>query len=426
MAITKPSLSVLLASLLVLSLGIIARHSAAGGLANPVDWPQWGGASRDFKSTTRGLAARWPVSGPRKLWSRPLGEGHSAIVSDNSRLYTLYRKGDREVVIGLDANTGRTLWEHSYAAPTLAKMDLSYGAGPHSTPLVADDLVYTIGMTGKMFCLDKLTGRPIWNHDLWVEYGGSLINVGYSSSPLAYKGMIIVQVGGPGRGLMAFDRRHGGVVWQAGSFRNSSSSPILAVVDGQQQLIAFMHGEIVGLTPDAGELLWSHPVTAEWNFHFNISTPVWGEGNLLFVSAAYGVGGRVLHLRQAAGKTHVTQLWQSERTRVHKENAIRLGEVIYASTGHLGPAFFTAIEVKTGNVLWQDRSFSHASFIYADGRFIILDEDGTLGLATPSASGLTVHAKIELFDGTTWTVPSLIGTRLYVRDRKSIIALELK
>ena len=424
MIISKATLSARLA--IALAVGVFAQVTPASGSAFAGDWPQWGGPNRDFKSPARGLAARWPSGGPRKLWSRPLGEGHSAIVSDGPRLYTLYRKGDREVAVCLDSGTGRTLWEYAYAAPAMVRMDLTYGSGPHSTPLVAEGLVYTVGMTGKMFCLDKLTGKVIWGHDLWAEYGGSLINVGYSSSPVAHRGTVIVQVGGAGRSLMAFDRRQGGVVWQAGSFRNSSSSPILAVVDGQTQLIAFMHREVVGLDPDTGELLWSHPVTAEWNFHFNISTPVWGEGNLLFISAAYGVGGRVLQLRREGGRTAVTQLWQSERTRVHKENAVRLGDVIYASTGHLGPAFFTAIDMKTGRVLWQDRNFSHASFIHADGRFVILDEDGALGLASPSPSGLTIHSKTGLFDGTSWTVPSLVGTRLYVRDRRTIMALDLR
>jgi hypothetical protein len=121
----------------------------------------------------------------------------------------------------------------------------------------------------------------------------------------------------------------------------------------------------------------------------------------------------------------VRELWQSERTRVHKENAIRVGDMVYASTGHLGPAFFTAIEVKTGKVLWQDRGFSHASFLYADGKFIILDEDGTLGLASPTPTGLKVHSRVELLSGTSWTVPTLIGTTLYLRDRRNILALRL-
>jgi hypothetical protein len=56
---------------------------------------------------------------------------------------------------------------------------------------------------------------------------------------------------------------------------------------------------------------------------------------------------------------------------------------------------------------------------------VILDEDGTLALATPSPRGLTVHAKASVLANKAWTVPTLVGTTLYVRDRARIRALEL-
>ena len=406
----------------VLTLG---SNKSSVSIKKTPEWPQWGGPNRDFKCDSKKLANRWPAGAPRKLWVRPLGEGHSSIVSDSGRLYTMYRKGAREYVVCLDARSGRTLWERSYAAPFLPKMDMSYGSGPHSTPVVSGDFIYSVGTTGKLLCLNKTTGKEVWGHDLWRDLGGTVINVGYSSSPIAYEDRIIVQVGGAGHSLVAFNSKDGSIAWKAHDFRNSSSSPILIDVDGQKQLVAFMHREVIGVDPESGGLLWAHPVTAGWNFHFNISTPVWGEGNLLFVSAAYGVGGRVLHLSRGEGKTRVRELWQSERARVHKENAIRIGDVIYASTGHLGPAFFTAIDVKTGKILWQDRSFSHASFLYADDKFIVLDEDGTLGLPSPAPTGLNVHSRVELLGGTAWTFPTLVGSTLYVRDRRSAMALQL-
>ena len=389
------------------------------------EWVQWGGPRRDFKSDSTGLSSRWPARGPQRLWSRALGEGHSAITAEGGRLYTMYRKGQHERVIALDSRSGRTIWEHTYAAPYLTKMDMSYGDGPHSSPLIANNMVYAVGSTGKLFCLEKQTGIEQWSHDLWREYGGTFIGVGYSSSPIVYKKTLIVQVGGGGHSLMAFDLNDGHVVWQALDFRNSNSSPILINVDGQEQLVAFMHNEIIGADPNNGALLWSHPISAQWSFHFNISTPVWGPDNLLFAAAAYGIGGRVLRLSRRSGKTVVQELWQSERTRVHKENAIRIGDVVYASTGHLGPAFFTAIDVNTGRLLWQDRRFSHASFLYADGRFIILDEDGALGLATPTPQGLVVDSHVEILSSRSWTVPTLVGKTLFLRDRKIIMALQL-
>jgi outer membrane protein assembly factor BamB len=419
---------VILAGALLVNPYPLGRFSVTGAAAQKPhieDWAQWGGPGRDFKSGSTGLSRSWPTHGPRRLWSRQLGEGHSAIVAEGGRLYTMYREGRRETVVSLDAKSGKTVWEYSYDAAYLPKMDTSYGDGPHSSPLVAGDLIYTVGTTGKLFCLNKQTGRERWGHDLWREFGGTFIGVGYSSSPIVYRNSLIVQVGGPNRSLMAFDLSSGRVVWQALNFRNSNSSPILINVDGQEQLVAFMHGEIIGVDPNNGALLWSHAIRAQWDFHFNISTPIWGPDNLLFASAAYGIGGRVLRLSRNNGQTVVKELWQSERTRVHKENAIRIGDVIYASTGHLGPAFFTAIDVRTGLVLWQDRRFSHASFLYADGRFIILDEDGTLGLATPTTKGLIVHSQAQMLTSRSWTSPTLVGKTLFLRDRKVVMAVQL-
>jgi outer membrane protein assembly factor BamB len=111
--------------------------------------------------------------------------------------------------------------------------------------------------------------------------------------------------------------------------------------------------------------------------------------------------------------------------RVHHGTAVRVGDTVYASSGDFGPAFVVAANVKTGDVLWQDRSFSKANFLYADGKLIILDEDGKLALATVSPAGLKVLSQVELLKKISWTAPTLVGTRLYVRDRKTLIALDL-
>ena len=112
--------------------------------------------------------------------------------------------------------------------------------------------------------------------------------------------------------------------------------------------------------------------------------------------------------------------------RIHYGNAVRLGDFVYASSGDFGTAPLTAVNVRTGKIAWRDRSLARASLVSAEGRLIILDEDGNLVLATPTPEGLKVHSRTELLKNNSWTVPTLAGTRLYVRDRKSILALELK
>jgi outer membrane protein assembly factor BamB len=284
--------------------------------------------------------------------------------------------------------------------------------------------VFTTGATGKLHGLDKKTGKLVWAHDLFKEFNGTVRPNGYSCSPLAYKNTVIVLVGGAGNALMAFNQKDGSVAWKKHDFKNSTSSPILINVDGQEQLVAFMFSEIIGVDPNNGALLWSHP--HETDYGLNTSTPVWGADNLLFVSSGYNGGSRVLKLARQGGKTNAEELWFHRLMRVHFGTCIRVGELVIGSSGDFGPAPLTAVNVKTGKIAWRNRSFPRASFLLAEGRFIILDEDGNLALATPTPEGLTVQAKAALLDSNAWTAPALAGTTLYVRDRKMIVAVDLK
>lgn len=104
---------------------------------------------------------------------------------------------------------------------------------------------------------------------------------------------------------------------------------------------------------------------------------------------------------------------------------MRIGDVIYGSSSNFGPAFFSAFDVKTGKILWQERGLARASFLLADDRFVILDEDGVLALAEATPTGLTLHGKATVLAHKAWTAPTLVGKRLFVRDQKTIKALDL-
>jgi outer membrane protein assembly factor BamB len=387
-------------------------------------WLQWGGPNRDFSLAASGLKESWPAEGPAQLWSRALGEGHSTILFENGRLYTMYSSGAREVIICLDAATGKTIWEFPYDAITKG-MNMGEGNGPHSTPLIVGNLIYAVGVKGTMHALNKSNGRLVWKHDLWTEYGGHYEDRGYSPSPVAYKNAVIVPVGGKsGQCLMAFDQQNGNVVWKNLDFTPAPASPIIIKVGGQDQIVHFGSNEVYGADATNGALQWSY--IHKTSYGLNISTPVWNPSdNLLFISSAYGTGSRVLELNRGGSQTSVKQLWASNRMRIHFGTAVRIGDLVYGSSGDFGPAPFTAINVKNGQIAWQERGLARASFLYADNKFIILDEDGTLAIAKPSGSGLNLIARAPVMKNLAWTVPTLAGTKLYLRDRRTIVALEL-
>ena len=405
--------------------------------APPVSWLQWGGPNRNFIVDSKGLADSWPEGGPKQIWSRPLGPGHSSILVDGGMLFTMYRAGNgrarqgpwdaAESVIALDAATGQTIWEHKYPSKI---EDFSYGAGPHSTPLIVGDRLFTIGTNKQLFAFEKRTGKVVWSHDFVAELDAPsllirpVVKAGYGCSPIAYRDTIICSVGGPGQSVVAFRQSDGGVVWKSGDFLVSETAPIFISLDGLQQLIFFGGGTVNGLDPATGRVLWSF--AHDPGNDLNINTPIFsGTDNILFLSSAYKAGSRAIRLNRKGDLTYPEELWFSNRIRYMFLSALRLGDYIYGTAGDLGPSFLTAIETKTGKMIWQHRGIGRASMVYADGKAILLEEDGDLVLAKLAPEGVTVLAQTKLFDTMSWTAPTLAGTTLYARDREKIVALDL-
>jgi outer membrane protein assembly factor BamB len=143
------------------------------------------------------------------------------------------------------------------------------------------------------------------------------------------------------------------------------------------------------------------------------------------MTAAYNSGSRAIRLTREGEDTQVEELYYTTGLKAMFGNVLRLGDYVYGSSGDFGPAFLVALNVTTGEEVWRLRGYGRSSFVHADGKAIMLTEDGQLVLARLSPDGMTVLASAELLETTAWTAPTLVGTRLYVRDRAKIMALDL-
>jgi outer membrane protein assembly factor BamB len=389
----------------------------------PTQWTHWGGPHWNFQTEAAGLKDTWPAAGPRVIWKRPLGEGYSSTVVENGVLYTIYGRSRQEVVLAANAETGATLWE--YTTPMTFDSDApEMGNGPYSTPLIAGDRIFTTGVAGRLQSLDKKTGKHVWTQQLWADHKGSPLMYGYASSPLAFRDMVIVPVGGAGKAVMAFRQADGKVVWSRGDLGNAYSSPLMIDVSGLEQLAVLLDGAVVGLNPHNGDPQWQVPFKADYSIA--VSMPVWGPGNLMFVSSEYGGGAKGIELKRNGQQTIATELWSSPRLRLHHGNAMRIGDAIYFSSGGKGSqAILSAVDARTGRIYWQERSIEKATFVWADQKLITLDQDGNLMIAHPSPQGFRITAKAPLLSNLSWTPPVLVGTRLYMRDRRNMMAVDL-
>jgi len=381
-------------------------------------WPGWGGPRGDFQLEPRSLATEWPVEGPPLVWSRPLGKGYSAIAAAGGALVTSYRIDDEEIVIALRADDGVTIWEYRYVAEALEGNATEFGTGPNATPLILEDRVISLGYTGRVHALDLTSGELLWSFDLIEDHGGEVLDFGYSASPMLHDGNLVLLVGGKKQAVIAVDPADGSPVWTSRPGSVSYATPIVIDVDGGEQLIYLSADEVIGLDATDGAYLWSRPCANEFNN--NATAPLWGDDGLLWVATQRDGGTRVLR-PQADG---VEELWFRHEIGAHYWNSLRLGDHAYLSIGGQG-SMVAAVEIASGEIAWRQRGFRQANFIQVGSQTILLDANGQLALVELSPEGMQVLAQTEVVDGETWTVPTLVGTKLFLRDQRSIRAIEL-
>ncbi len=386
------------------------------------DWRQFGGPTGDFQAELTNPPLRWTEGGPRKLWQRELGDGYSSIVVANASLYTMFRRGDREVIVSLSASDGHTLWEYAYDAPLPADFDrFNAGSGPRATPLIAGDWLLAVGAGGQMHALRRGTGEPLWKRDFTTDFDGKIRINGYAPSPIAWRDTVIVFPNAPNAAIAALRQSTGEMVWKKHSFMVSYATPLPITVGDIPQLIVQFSDEVAGIDPNSGDLLWSHPHTNDQKV--NAANPVWMDG-LLFLSSAYSDGSRMLRLTAEGKGTKVDEVWAQRLVRVHHSDPVRIGGIIFAASGDLGPCPLAAVDMETGRVFWRNRDFQRASLVAAGKQLLILDEDGTLALAEPDEQGLNLKGKAAVLKTNAWTPPTLVGRCVYLRDRQSVVALE--
>ena len=423
--------ALLAASTLLLSLASPRFADAQEG-----DWRQWGGPRGDFMVGSTGLADTWPETGPPELWSRPLGAGHTSILAADGRLFTMYRESGAgggapwtpsESVIALDAASGDTLWEYSYASKN---QDFDQGAGPHATPLLVDGWLFAMGSNKELHVFNPETGALLWSKNLITDFGAppllirSMIKPGSGITPIPYKDTILLQVGGPGQSVMALRQSDGEVVWKSGSFLVSHAPVGLITVAGREHAVVFAGQGVFGMDPDTGQVLWAHAHDAGNDFNFQI--PIYDEDSgVLFFSSGYLGGSQAIRLVPDGDIVRTELLWDDRQLRFTFLNVLKIGDFIYGTNGQGATAILTATHMESGETAWRERGFSRASMVYGDGKAILMEEDGDLSLVRLSPNGLETLATTPLFATRTWTVPTLVGATLYARDRERIVALDL-
>jgi outer membrane protein assembly factor BamB len=385
------------------------------------DWPQFLGPTRNGISTETGLASSWPKDGPRVVWQCEVGYGWSGPVVAGDRLVLFHRRGDDEVVQCLDASNGKEKWKFEY--PSNYVDDFGFDPGPRATPLVAGKHVFTLGAEGKMHCLELATGKKVWERALSDDYKAAKGFFGVATSPVLEGELLLLNIGGKAAGIVALNKETGKEAWRATEDAASYSSPVIATIHGERRALFLTRLGIVVLDPANGKVLFSKRWCSRNNASVNAATPV-VVGNEALFTASYETGAILL----AARNQGYEELWSNDASlSSHYGTPIFKDGYLYGFHGRQErKASLRCIEWKTGKVQWTKERFGCGAMIMADGKLIILGEDGDLVLAEATPKGYEEKARARVLGPACRAQIALANGRLYARDTKKLVCLELK
>jgi outer membrane protein assembly factor BamB len=402
-------------------LGLVGGLAVLTASTRAADWPQFRGPQRDGISAETGLLKSWPAKGPPVLWQTKLGPGFSGPVVLGRRLVVFYRDGDKEVVACRDALRGKPLWKYSY--PTAYQDDFGKGDGPRSTPLVSGNHVYTLGAEGNLLCLTLDGGKKVWARQINEDYGVRKNFFGVGTTPLIEGKRLLVNVGANGAGIVAFDGDTGKEAWKATSDGASYSSPVAATIDGVRHVLFLTRDGIVSLDPANGKVRFRKRWRARFAASVNAATPL-VVGTKLFVSASYNTGAILLRIK----KNGTEEIWKGDNILSnHYETSIYHRGFLYGFDGRQeSGARLRCVELETGKVRWTKRDFGCGSMILAEGNLLILTETGDLVLVEATPQAYREKSRFAALTGPCRAPPALANGRLYVRDDKRLVCLDLK
>lgn len=387
------------------------------------EWPQILGPDRNGIAQGETVSHGWGESGPPRLWQHPVGSGLAGPAIADGKLIVFHRVDNEEIVEALDARTGKPLWKAAF--PTRYVSTISPDNGPRCVPTIHQGLVYLLGAGGQLHCVKLADGSKVWSRDCAKDFNAPDGYFGFGSSPIVAADRLLVNVGGgtAEAGIVAFDLKTGRTLWKATGELASYSSPVLARIGSQDQVVFVTRYQTLGIDAASGRVWWKLPFGRRGPT-VNAANPLVLNDHL-FLTAAYGIG--AVYARLGGAQPQVD--WSNDETLSSQYTTpIYRDGVLYGVDGRhdVGIASLRCIDPKTGNVLWNQDGFGKASLLLAGDKLLAQTTDGELRIIAASPHGYKLLASASVCEDGTFALPALSGGLYYVRDGKVLNCYDLR
>ena len=399
-----------------------------------VDWPQYRGPNGNGTSPEKIVLSMG--NAPRQLWKVPSDSGFSSFAVAGGRAFTISLKeaeGEKqETLMAYDAKTGKELWSVPLNLPNYdgtqddaGTPDNKGGSGPRSTPTTDGVNVYVLTSQLVVSCFDAATGKPVWSHDLMKEFAGRNIHWKNAASPLGEGNLLYVAGGGPGQSLIAFNRKDGSVAWKAFDELITHATPIATTILGQRQIIFFLQSGLLAVEPLTGKELW------RYKFPYKVSTaasPV-VDGDIVYCSAGYGVGCGAVRITKDVNGFKATEIYRitgNQPVANHWSTPVAKDGYLYGmfQFKEFGKGPVKCVDIKTGQVKWEQPGFGPGQVILAGDRVLALADNGDLVTFQATPDGYHELSRAKVLNGKCWTMPVVANGMIFARSTKEAVCLD--
>lgn len=382
------------------------------------DYPQWRGVNRDGNVTGFKAPAVWPKE-LKQEWKITVGLGDAGPVLMGKKLYSFTRQGTDEVLLCLDAASGKELWQNKYAACVVTGPSASAHQGPRSTPTVADGKVVTLGVCGVLSCLDAFSGKLLWRK----ENTTNLFPAFYTAtSPIIVDGLCIAQLGGKDNGTtIAFDLSTGAEKWKYTGDGPTYSSPVIMTVDGKKQLVAYTEKSLVGLSTTDGKQLWKVDALAQNRF-YNSATPVI-DGQTVIVTGQ-GTGTKAIKIEKQGNEYVPKELWNNPDLGTKFNTPVMKDGFLYGLSN--GRKLY-CMDAAKGLTMWTDTTMNSdfGSLINCGSVLMTLPSNSNLIVFKLSEKAYTQLTKIKVSDKPVFATPLIAGNQIFIKEAETLTLYKL-
>lgn len=399
-------------------------------------WTRFRGADFDNISKEKiPLIDNWG-NGPNIKWKVELGEGHAAPVIYNGKVYILdyieLRKRDALRCFSLE--TGEELWRRSYNVHIKRNHGMS-----RTVPAINDNYLITIGPRCHVMCTDPNTGDYLWGIDLVKDYNTEVPFWYTGQCPLIDGNLAIIAPGGTSM-VIAVDLATGKVVWDTpnpDNWKMSHSSIMPMTFNGKKMYIYAAVGGICGISAegtDQGKILWK---TTDFNPTVIAPSPLVLNNGKFYMTAGYGAGAALFQLKENNGRYSVELLQKykpQEGVASEQQTPLYYKGFIFSilpkDAGGMRNQFVCVNPIDCKKILWtsgKDDRYGLGPYAIADGKFFILNDDGTLSIAKASTDRFILLDKVKIIDGMdAWGPLAFADGYLLMRDSKTLVCLDIR